>query len=176
MHSSLDAQWQRMRDGKARTIERVARFSDAERGRPPVDGGWSALDVVEHLVLVEEGVTGALAKEPSPERPRILGAGGRVPFWVVRLILLTGIRRIRVPVDLVVPKGGVTWEALTGRWNDQRARLERWVTEAPEKILAAPRFKHPIGGWLDVRGALTFSADHLVNHLRQIGSIERGLR
>jgi len=164
-----------MADGKARILERVGRISPEARAWGPADGGWSAVDVVEHLVLVEEGVAAALAKEPSPERPRVLGAGGRFPFWLVRVVLLTGVRRIRVPVDLVVPKGGVTWEALTGRWNDQRARLERWVTEAPETVLTAPRFKHPIGGWLDVRGALTFTADHLVNHLRQIGRIERGL-
>src|SRR6478736_1453411 len=124
-----------MADGKERILAGVGRIAPDARARGPADGGWSAVEVVEHLVLVEEGVASALAKEPSPERPRVLGAGARVPFWVIRLVLLTGIWRIRVPVDLVAPKGGVAGEARVGRWEDQRVRLEGWVREAPRRSL-----------------------------------------
>ena len=173
MHRALIGPWERMGKAKDRLLGRVGRFSAEARDARPPGGGWGVLEVVEHIVLVEAGVASALAKAPSPERPRVLGGGGRAPFWAVRLILLGGIR-YRVPVEAVRPRGELGWDALLQEWGATRERLGGWLEGAPPEVITAPRFKHPICGWLDVPHALTFLADHLVHHLAQIRRLQRG--
>jgi hypothetical protein len=160
---------------KERFISQAGALPAEMRDGPNPNGGWGPIGILEHLVVVESGITSALAKEPNPERPRILGEGGRWPFWVVRLVLLTGIR-IKAPTDTILPKGGVSWEILLGRWGEQRGRLEQWLGEVPQELLVTPRFKHPLGGWLNVRDTLTFAADHLQHHLGQLRRVEGILR
>jgi hypothetical protein len=160
---------------KARMVERVSAGPAERRERQPPDGSWALIDVLEHCLLVEEGVTAALAREPLPEKPRTLGTGGRYPWWVVRLVLKTGVR-IKAPVDAILPKRSGTLSELTTRWERQRGALHTWLEAQPPAVISAPRFRHPLCGWLDVPRALTFIADHLGHHLRQLDRIERRVR
>jgi hypothetical protein len=155
----------------------VARLSAAaieRRERRPLPGAWAMIDVLEHCLLVEEGVTTALAKAPSPEKPRALGTGGRYPWWLIRVALLTGVR-IKAPVDAILPRRAGPLEELLARWDRQRSTLLAWLEAQPAEVVSAPRFRHPLGGWLDVPRTLTFVGDHLGHHLRQLDRIDRAL-
>jgi hypothetical protein len=131
--------------------------------------------VVEHLVLVEAGMQTALAKEPIPSRPRVVKPGFFLRWLGLRFALKVGVR-IRAPVDAILPTRQLPWHALLARWEEQRRGFEEWLRASDPAIHQTPRFKHPIIGWLNVPGAVTFAADHLEHHLQQIGRIERALR
>ncbi|HET7042370.1 MAG TPA: DinB family protein [Gemmatimonadales bacterium] len=157
---------------KARMLERVGGHPPERRERRPEEAGWSMSDVVEHLVLAEAGMAAALAKEPSPERPRVLAPWYR--FLGLRLALVADFR-IRAPVESILPRREMSWGDLVGRWEAERTRLGSWLEEVDPAKHASPRFKHPITGWMTVPQALTFAGDHLHHHLMQIGRIERRL-
>ena len=174
MERWLAGPWQRMVDGKARMLERVGRWGAEEREWRPGAAAWSLADVVEHVVLAEAGLGFGLAKDPSPDKPRVVKPGRWVRWPVLRFVMLTGVR-IRAPVDAVLPTRELGWEGLTVRWAAQRSDLEEWLERSDPRVHANPRFKHPIVGWLNVPQALTFGADHLAHHLQQAGRIERAL-
>jgi hypothetical protein len=173
MDRHLIVPWQRMVAGKTTLLEWVGRHSAEARVERPRGGGWSPAEIVEHLVRSEGGMVSALAKPPSRERPRVFPRGQRVRFLALRLTLKAGIR-LKAPVESILPTGDLPWHALLSRWAEQRRALEEWLLGVDPAILRAPRFRHPIVGWLTVSQALTFGADHLEHHLTQVRRIEQG--
>ncbi|MEO6066461.1 MAG: DinB family protein [Gemmatimonadota bacterium] len=172
MERHLARPWRRLVDGKVQLLARVGRLSADARERRLTPESWSFADVVEHLMLVEQGLGSALAKAPTRERPRVVPRGRWFRFIGLRLALKGGVR-IKAPVESIVPTGGLPWHALLSRWEEQRRGFEEWLLSVDPGILGDPRFKHPIVGWLTVPQALTFTADHQDHHLEQIGRIER---
>ena len=172
MERHLTGPWARLVRGKAEVLELVGRRSAEVRERRPPMGGWSLVDVVEHLVLVEQGLNSALAKAPNPARPRVVRWDQGFRFLVMRVVLKVGVR-VKAPVVEVLPTRELPWHALLSRWEEHRRGLEEWLLSADPAILGDARFKHPIVGWLTVPQALTFAADHLEHHLAQIGRIGR---
>jgi hypothetical protein len=162
-----------MERGKAAMLARLAALTPGVRERRPTESTWSLSDVVEHIVLAEGGMTSALAKDPSPERPRRFPPARRLRMLALRGVLLGGIR-IRAPVTAILPTRELPWPELVARWDAQRERLRLWLERAQPPILSTPRFKHPIVGWMDVPQALRFAGDHLRHHFMQLGRIERG--
>lgn len=172
MERHLVGPWRRLVAGKAQILERVGRQSLEARAERPRAGGWSLAEVVEHLVLVEVGLASALAKAPSPQRPRRFGRGQWFRFQGLRIALKWGVR-IKAPVESILPTGELPWHALLSRWEEQRRGLEEWLLSVDPGLLQDPRFRHPIVGWLTVPQALIFTADHLEHHYPQIERFER---
>lgn len=143
--------------------------------RPP-GGGWCALDVAQHLVLVEESVLGYARK-------KTLGAPQPVPLLDrARLALLVGVLRspirFRAPAPQVVPAETIPLEASAARWGAARVALRAFLAELPEERHRSLFFRHPISGALDVAGTLTFLDEHVRHHEVQVARIWRaaGLR
>lgn len=172
MERRLRAGWEAMERGKDEVLARVARHSPEERDRHPGPGRWSLGDVVEHLVRAEGGMGTALAKAPTPDRPRVVAPGRWYRFPLLRVALWSGYR-IKAPTESILPTRELPWHALLSRWEEQRRALDTWLRGVDPRLLADPRFKHPIVGWLTIPQALRFAGDHLAHHLQQIGRIER---
>ena len=137
----------------------------------PANGGWCALDVVQHLVLVEEGVLGYAKK-------KVLGAPQPVPLLDrARLALLVGLlrspARVRAPVKQVVPAETLPLDETSKRWGDARAALRTFLAELAEERLRGLLFRHPIAGALDAAGTLTFIDEHERHHEAQLARIWR---
>src|SRR5437868_12941320 len=158
--------------GKATLLERVGRHPPEIREERPKEGGWSRAEIVEHLVRSEGGMVTALAKPPSPDRPRSFPRGQGLRFLGLRAALRMGIR-IKAPVESLLPTGELSWHAILSRWEEQRRAMEEWLLGVDPGILHDPRFRHPIVGWLTVPQALIFAADHIGHHLQQLGRLER---
>jgi hypothetical protein len=166
MHRVLVGPWGRLVAGKEKLLGRISRIDPALHQRRPGPDRWSILEVLEHVIIVETGIATALARDPSPERPRrFSGRWWRYP--ALRVVLAVGMR-IRLPVESIAPTGKAGWRELQLRWSEGRERFRLWLEEIDPAILGAPRFKHPIGGWLDVPQGVTFAGDHLSHHLPQV--------
>lgn len=175
MERHLVGPWERMVQGKAAVLALVGKREAELREWRPGGDQWSMADVVEHLELVEKHMLAALAKDPDPARPR-RWSRWRWPRWMgLRLAMKSGVR-IKAPTEIILPTRQLPWHALLARWEEQRRAFEEWLRASDPAIHSRPRFRHPITGWLNVREALTFAADHQEHHLRQIRRIEAALR
>lgn len=129
----------------------------------PGGTAWSALDTVQHLVLVEEGVVGyARKKLLGPPQP----AGG--PATRLRLgLLVAGLRsplRFRAPAQQVIPSQTLPLATLKGRWEASGAALRTLVAGLPGERSGALFFRHPVAGPLDPKGTLRFLHEHARHH------------
>lgn len=136
----------------------------------PGQGSWSVLEVLEHLVRVEEGILSRV-RERAP-RTWQEAARARVALELISVYFLLG-RRFRVPVQGIVPQGGVTLTDLAGRWEAAQRGIRGTLDGFRPADFARPLMRHPALGLLTPRETLIFILRHIGHHRRQIARIRR---
>lgn len=169
MRRSLERRLDDMDDWKDALLGALA-IESAERLTFRAGGqGWCALDVVQHLVLVEEGVLGyARKKAQGPAQPVGLLDRAKLAFLV---LVLRSPARFRAPAPQVIPAETFPLPDLEARWRAARGGLRDLLAGLPEERGRALFFRHPIGGPLDAAGTLTFIDEHARHHDAQIRRI-----
>jgi uncharacterized damage-inducible protein DinB len=161
----------RMERRRATLLEHLATMSPAQLTDRPATGGWAVLDVVQHVVIVEELVVRALGTRPGPlplaERIR---SGLRL---TALRIYLRGGGRVQAPTPAILPQRSVPLDELRARWDRTRAALASALASFGPTDLVRPMMKHPIVGKLTPAQTLTFLDTHLAHHSRQIDRIIR---
>ncbi|HXE57970.1 MAG TPA: DinB family protein [Gemmatimonadales bacterium] len=150
-------------------LARVRALTPGQRTFRPAPDRWSVLDVVEHLVLVDEAASGAV-RGPAGGAPR--PAAGRLRYLGLLAVLRSPIR-VRVPTRAVLPSGGADLAGLEARWVEARAALAEWLEGLGPEMVRRPVFRHPVVGWLTVRQTLGFLGAHQAHHEAQVRRIER---
>jgi uncharacterized damage-inducible protein DinB len=136
----------------------------------PAPNSWSALDVIEHLVKVEEAI--AYHAKPRSPRGRLETAQTRARLGITCLLFAVGYRS-RVPIQVILPLGGVTLTDLAGRWEAAQALLGERLEQFGPADWSRPMMRHAMIGRLTPPEALRFIYWHGGHHRRQIGRIRR---
>jgi len=135
-----------------------------ELTRRPDPDSWSALEILEHLVLAEDDVVGALS-DPDALREGRRTLKSRVLYRVVMFILRFGIP-VSVPSRSMVPGGERSLEELTESWR-RNHRVLRDFLDHPRASSGACLFRHPISGPMTTEEALRMLEVHLDRHVGQ---------
>jgi hypothetical protein len=171
-----------MQQGLKRRLDGMDEWRDALVGRlsgqsqerlafRPGGKGWCALDVVQHLVLVEEGVLG-YARKKLQGPPQAVSLVDRAKLISLVLVLKSPVR-FRAPAPQVVPAETFPLPELEARWKNVREGFRELLGSLPEERLSALLFRHPLGGPLDAAGTLTFLDEHARHHDAQLRRIWR---
>ena len=134
-------------------------------------GGWSALEILEHLARTEHGVgvvlRAAVSGQPLPERVGTQ-APRRVKLpWRWRLVLLSrGIGRATSPRALT-PQPGRSAPEVRAMADKARQDLVTLLAHPDAARLAQLRYPHPFLGDLDGIEWIEFLAAHEERHLSQ---------
>jgi len=137
----------------------------------PEGGGWCALDVVQHLVLVEEGVAG-YARKKLRGAPQPVAAAARARLVLLVLVLRSPVR-VAAPSAQVVPAETRPLDELAARWRKAGGELRDLVLALPDERRRCLFFRHPFAGPLDPGGTLTFVREHARHHGAQLRRIWR---
>jgi hypothetical protein len=162
----------RLDQSRARVLALVEGTDEDQRSSQPAEGKWSLLQVVEHLVLAEEGTLKVFEQGPPPE-----------PKVKVRSVLalraiegLFGLRlRLPVPSKSLTPTTPESLEPLRVRWVAAGKGIAQYVGALEPDDLRKPRFRHPVAGWLTAAQGIDFLERHIRHHERQIHRIRRSL-
>lgn len=162
----------RLEQSRARVLGLVEATDERQRSVHPAEGKWSMLQVVEHLVLAEEGTLRVFEKGPPPQ-PKVKLRS----LLALRAIEgLFGLRiRLPIPSKSLTPTAPGSLESLRSRWDGTRAGITRFLRELEAGDLLRPRFRHPVAGWLTVGQGLDFLERHIRHHERQIHRIRHSL-
>jgi hypothetical protein len=151
-------------------LEPIRSSSESQRSFRPTPGSWSMLDVAEHLVLAEEKSLLGMLKGPPPGTT--VTPVARIRMALVLLVMKSALR-VKVPVARVLPTGSVALPELERRWMEARRGLGAFLESITEEEAGTARFRHPIGGWVTVGKGVTFNAEHIGHHARQVRRIQR---
>ena len=138
----------------------------------PAPDAWSVLDVVEHLVKVEEAI--AYHAKPRSPRTRLETMQTRAKLGLMRLLFAVGYR-IKVPIQGILPLGGATLTDLASRWESAQALLAERLEQLGPDDLSRPIMRHPIIGRLTPPETIWFIYWHEGHHGRQIARIRRAV-
>ncbi|MFL5515976.1 MAG: DinB family protein [Gemmatimonadales bacterium] len=170
---ALGRRMERLERGRAALLEQVAPMSPDQLTTRPAAGGWHVLDVVQHVIIVEELVLRALATRPGP-LPLADRLRSGLRLTALRIYLRAG-GRLRTPTPAILPQGSVPLDELRARWERVRAGYASALAAFGPADLARPMMKHPIVGKLTPKQTLTFLDTHLAHHGRQIERIRRAV-
>ena len=166
MQQDLERRLDDMDDWKDALLGALSIESPERLAFRPEGKGWCALDVVQHLVLVEEGVVGyARRKLQAPPQP--VPPLDRAKLALLVLVLKSPLR-FRAPVPVVVPEETFPLAKLSERWEKVRGELRELLGSLPAERRKTLLFRHPAGGALDPAGTLEFIQEHARHHDAQI--------
>lgn len=147
-------------------LDQIAAASEERRTRRASSDAWSALEVLEHLVLVERVVLGPSAQWRE-RQPVARSLRDRLRYHMVRLVLRQRIK-VTIPSEQMRPTGRVSFTQLRTAWTAQHAALGEFVQSLDAAGARRAIFRHPIAGPLTVAQALTLLEVHLRGHAAQV--------
>lgn len=162
-------------DQKTSLVSRVSSWSEESLNFRPSAAEWSALEVFDHLVRTESSILDAARLGLSHPR--------RIPLYDrLRTSLLMRLfrsqTRVKVPgnVTQILPGSNLNFSDVQSRWGDARRELAAFLEAASAEQLRKGIFKHPVGGWMNSEGILTFFSVHMIHHGYQIERISERMK
>ncbi len=138
------------------------------RAEAPAAGGWSAVQVVEHVARVETGVAKMLQKGaamPLTATAEEIAAAQITP----RKIAIVRDRRTKVEApERTLPTGAVAPESAISALLQSREALLAAFYETADKVLGGIMFVHPFVGPLTLRAWVELVAHHDARHAAQL--------
>lgn len=135
-----------------------------------MDGGWSAIQVVHHLILIEEFslqyVRKKLSFNPKLEIP---GPDSWVRLQLLKTYLKTSFK-FKAPEnvsDKNLP-GFTSLAETKKRWLAIRQEWTKFLEDLPDDLLDKAVYKHPFAGRFGWLGMLKFFQYHFERHQKQI--------
>lgn len=171
---NCDERIRRLEEQKGAVLETVRSWPTELQVWRPADGGWNALEVLDHLVRTESGICGVVARGLAA--PQRMSARDRVGFLFVEQVFLSR-RRVKVPAsveEFILPGEGLELGDIAERWARARLDLQHVAHEA--EGCRGGVFRHPVSGWMNFEQVLRFFSAHIVHHEYQLERIREGLR
>jgi len=178
MDSSLQPIFDILQKSMIDLLEEVKDQPDSVLNTPSENGGWSVLQIMYHMVLVEEYSLKYVKKKLSfgQEIPKA-GMKG-----YLRGIYLRNMFRIPFKVDAPqavnesnMPEEIRFWEVLK-KWKDSRVDLEEFLDNLPSDLLKAELWKHPLVGKMTLKNMLYFFELHFKRHRKQLNKVMKQVK
>jgi len=162
-------------DQKRRALlERVSQMDPEQLTANPVEGKWSILQIIEHLVISERDVMPGLSN-PADLVPGKKNFKDRALFRLVMVILRSPIP-VKTPSRGMVPRGKKSLDELRAMWDQNHEWLRSFVAGLDQSGESAAVFSHPVAGPLSPEEALRMLDVHLTRHIKQIDGLEKSAR
>lgn len=169
MQPKIKASFNKLEQSRIVFLEELQNFSVAQLNFKPSPDAWCALEVGEHLVKVEIGLSKPLltaAKlEPVTLRSQITG-------WLLIAALQTSFR-VKTPSRAANPDEIPTLENLRQRWMAHHKSLQTHLEILSDVELSQAATNHPMVKPFTLSQTLAFFTVHTQHHLRQLERIKR---
>ena len=135
---------------------------------------WSMLDELHHLVLVDHQIV-AQCTHPLLVK-KMAQKKARVPYFVVLLVLRSGIR---VPVpnndERLMPKPGQSLTGLIEERHSAQEKIKTQLASVSHEDLTSPFMVHPVCGGINPANFITFLMAHDTYHFRNLKRLHKKL-
>lgn len=167
MLPQLSRPFRAMEANKQALLDRLGRYETTELSFRPSASEWSALEILDHLILSESGILDAMIR--SIPHGHAVPARDRITGRLLELLFYTPAR-VRAPAQAahILPKGEQPLEAHSAAWSFIRRRMAETLEGVPVEAVRRTGFQHPVSGRMDVPQTLRFLNSHMVHHGYQL--------
>ncbi len=157
---------------RERLKETVGNLNDAQADTLPEEGKWSVAQLVEHIAMVEDGMTRICAKLLNQAKEAGKMSDGTVKISGDFLQKAEGARNIKLQApDRVHPTGNQTIAESLAKMEENRERLNELRPLFESVECSDFKFPHPAFGDLTAHEWLALVGGHEMRHIAQIKRI-----
>jgi hypothetical protein len=168
VHERLERRFERLEATRREILVRLEGHDPARLNVPRADGGWSALQVLHHVIAAEAGTLRYISKK--------MLAGTNLPpaglMSRLRLLALQAAHaspfRFRAPAVVADVPAEIDPAELRARWDGVRKGWVALLDGFPEELLDREVFRHGMVGLMGLPDTLDFLQSHLDHHARQV--------
>src|SRR4030095_10908334 len=153
--STVYLQFEKLEDSKRELLKQLAQLDETILHYKPSKEKWSIIQIIFHLNSSESGSVKYIGKKS-------LG-GTAVPksslISSIKSYLLTSALRNftwKKPAILPDPPEKLVTGDMMKQWDDTRIGMKQLLDAVPEEMLDRQIYRHPLGGRMNVKQALTF--------------------
>lgn len=170
MRNQVQKKFAALEQRRKKILDRLASLSQDRLNYKVDPDKWSIIEVIEHLVLVEQ----EMVNQASIRGPRPQSAHAPQSREALEMVLEILERDVRVPVPAagMEPDGQIRLEILQKQWTQAREQLREFFLSLPPEKGNALIFSHPVAGALSVLDMLDLANVHADYHIRQIERIQ----
>jgi DinB superfamily len=164
--SARFAQLERQRDA---FLEQLTALSEAQRHFKANPRSWCALEVAEHLLTVEIGLSKPFL---NGEKPEAVTIRSQVIGW----LLIAGLNtrtRVKTPSKSAIPQRIPTLEEVRERWKNHHEKMRAHLESLPATALSSAAMNHPLVKPMTLAQSLAFFTAHARHHVYQLGRIQQ---
>jgi len=168
MNQQLQQRFERLESTRRDVLARLEGHDRARLNRPRADGGWSALQVLAHVINAEAGTLRYISKkmQAGTSLPRA-GPVSRLRLLALQVANASPLR-FRAPAGTGDVPADVEPGELFSRWDDVRAEWKQLLDDFPEELLDRVVLRHSMVGLIGLPDTLSFLQSHLDHHARQV--------
>lgn len=170
----IDQQLNRLDQSLEQLIALLSTYSSEQLNRKPAPEAWSAMQVVNHLLMAETGSAYYLRKKLSdPDNLSNLSKAGLGTAFrnnLLKLSLWVPYVKFKAPPMVSTDKLPLVSErdVVFEQWKTARKDLRAYLATLPEAIFAQEAYRHPRAGRITIGHMLEFFEAHFNRHLKQI--------
>jgi uncharacterized damage-inducible protein DinB len=157
---------------RANLKETVSSLTDEQANFLPEDGNWSVANLVEHISMVESGITRVFGKILTEAKAKGGVSGGEAKISEEFLQKLNWGReqKFQAP-ERVHPSGKLTIAESLAKMDENRVKLEELRPLFETVECSEFKFPHPAFGELTAHEWLALLGGHEARHIAQIKKI-----
>ena len=166
--AGVRARMEQLQADRLALLDAVKGVGEHSLKRPRDDGGWSVLQVLNHVALAEQHTLAYIRKKMQD--PSALPRAGAMSFWrmAVVVVALRSPYRAKAPERTAHPDADTTLAAVREHWDGVRRDWQELVDAFPPSLADRAVFRHPRVGMVSLAHTLGFLQAHLDHHRRQI--------
>ncbi len=148
---------------------------DEKRHQKP-EGSWSAVQVLRHLQLSENGTVTYLRKkvQAPPEEVSSAGFAGKVRSFLLSRALRNYGKKFKAPAVIGDVEASPDYIEVKKAYLKAREELKEILNRFDPQMAGKAYFKHPLAGKINIYQTLVFLEDHLERHIEQIKERSKG--
>ncbi|CAA9269692.1 MAG: hypothetical protein AVDCRST_MAG56-2981 [uncultured Cytophagales bacterium] len=167
MLPALRKSFDRMEASRLRILQLTQSLTEPEAHVSPGPGEWSVVQVVEHMVTIDQMVLKFVQKQLAREDLRPAG----MRTWMRAMLVTMALRyrkKIKAPARLPQPAGTRSLAEWRNEWEASRRQWRETLEPVPEKLRHKEVFKHPLAGYFTLGQTLDFITEHTLHHVPQV--------
>jgi uncharacterized damage-inducible protein DinB len=175
MQGELLAHWDELVKAKEEFLGALQGLTEEQIKAQPAEG-WSAGQVLEHVLGAEMGTLGYMKKKCSSGWD-VLETAQDEHHNNSKAIntRLSTEERYKAPAVLTEPSNAYSLAQMTAQWNMIRNDMHEFLKAIQPEHYNKLVFKQPVAGMLNVAQAVSFMYSHLRHHVPQITRLRKEL-
>ncbi|MFT5185218.1 MAG: hypothetical protein ACI84C_002356 [Flavobacteriales bacterium] len=160
-------------EAKSRFVSQLKSFSADVLSKNTKGGGWSALEICEHVIITEASSLGyMLKKTQSGWKDLEKGTDEHKKSADKLHDALISDNKWEAPDLLPSPKGEMTLDELLDQWDGLRIKFAQFIESLDPEFYYRLVLKHPYAGRMDLLQTTDFLTHHIFHHMHQLDRVK----